>query len=198
MSALGQLPHCILGVRRPRCARLKTLGRLVPVASRAILPIAKYPIGIGVTAMSESHSFERIEGSCHCGNLQFTFDWPDRASEIPVRACGCGLCTKHKAVWTSHPRGRFSLAIADEDQLNRYRFGTKTADFHVCRACGVMPITTCVIASTRYALVNIHTFNGVDQARLVHRATDWEGETIESRLARRQRTWTPEALTSLG
>jgi hypothetical protein len=147
--------------------------------------------------MPTSHSFERIEGSCHCGNLRFAFDWPDRGSVIPVRACGCSLCAKHNAIWTSHPRGRFSLAIGDEGQLNRYRFGTKTADFHVCRACGVVPIATCLIASTRYAVVNIRTFNGVDQARLVHRATDFESETIESRLARRQGTWTPEALTSL-
>jgi hypothetical protein len=179
-------------------AEIKKVAWPSGAAPRAILVIVKYPINIGVTAMSNSHSFERIEGSCHCGNLKFTFDWPDRASEIPVRACGCGLCTKHKAVWTSHARGCFSLAIGDEDQLNRYRFGTKTADFHVCRACGVMPITTCVIDSKRYAVVNIHAFDGVDQARLIHRATNWEGETIESRLARRQRTWTPEATTSLG
>jgi hypothetical protein len=89
------------------------------------------------------------------------------------------------------------LAIGDEDQLNRYRFGTKTADFHVCRTCGVMPITTSSIASTRYAVLNIQTFNSVDHGRFVHRTTDFEGETIESRLARRQQTWTPEATASL-
>ena len=146
----------------------------------------------GVNAMADQRSYEKIEGSCHCGNLRFTFDWSARGSVIPVRACGCDLCTKHKAVWTSDPNGRFSLAIGDESQLNRYRFGSKTADFHVCRACGVMPITTCSIASTRYAVVNIQSFNGIDQTRFVHRVTDFEGETIESRLARRQQTWTPE------
>lgn len=147
--------------------------------------------------MSESHSFEKIEGSCHCGNLRFSFDWPEHGSAIPVRACGCNLCTKHKAVWTSHPYGRFRVFIGDESQLNRYRFGTKTADFHVCRACGVMPITTCVIASVRYAVLNIQTFDAVDRARLVQRATDFEGETIQSRLGRRQRSWTPEAAAAI-
>jgi hypothetical protein len=144
--------------------------------------------------MPGSSAFERIDGSCHCGNLRFTFDWPDRGSIIPVRACGCDLCTKHKAVWTSHPNGAFNLVIGDEGQLNRYRFGTRTADFHICRVCGVMPITTCVISATRYAVVNIHTFNGMDRARLIERATDFEGETTESRLDRRQRSWTPEAM----
>ena len=165
------------------------------VGPRAIFVTIKYLIVAGVIAVPGS--CEKIEGSCHCGNLRFTFEWPTRGSVIPVRACSCDLCTKHKAVWTSHPNGRFSLAIGDEDQLNRYRFGTKTADFHVCRACGVIPITTCSIASTRYAVVNIQTFNGIDHGRFVHRATDFEGETIESRLARRQQTWTPEATTSL-
>jgi len=162
------------------------------VAPRAIF------VGVtGVTAMPEPRSCEEIEGRCHCGNLRFTFEWPTRGSVIPVRACSCDLCTKHKAVWTSHPNGRFSLAIGDEDQLNRYRFGTKKADFHVCRTCGVMPITTSSIASTRYAVLNIQTFNSVDHGRFVHRTTDFEGETIESRLARRQQTWTPEATASL-
>jgi hypothetical protein len=145
-------------------------------------------------AMPALGSFEIIEGSCHCGNLNFTFAWPDYRSPIPVRACGCDLCTKHRAVWTSHPKGRFRLAVADEQLLNRYRFGTKTADFHVCRACGVMPITTCLIASTRYAVVNVHTFNDMDRARFIGQTTDFEGETTENRLARRERTWTPEAI----
>jgi hypothetical protein len=143
--------------------------------------------------MSMASSFERFAGSCHCGNLRFTFDWPDFEPVIPVRACGCDLCSKHKAVWTSHPEGRFSLAVGDEDQLGLYRFGTKTADFHVCRACGVMPIATCHIASTRYAVVNVHTFDGVDRARFLERATDFEGESTKDRLGRRQQSWTPEA-----
>lgn len=143
------------------------------------------------------HSFEKIEGSCHCGNLQFAFYWPDNGSVIPVRACGCELCTKHRAVWTSHPKGSFDLHISDEGQLNRYRFGTKTADFHICRVCGVTPISICVISESRYAVVNVHTFNNMNPARLVERATDFAGETVQNRLARRQRSWTPEKTAEL-
>ena len=149
--------------------------------------------------MPEPRSCEKLEGSCHCGNLRFSFPMANpRVWRFRSRACSCGLCMKHKAVWTSHPHGRFSLVVGDEDQLNCYRFGSKTADFHVCRACWVMPITTCLIASTGYAVVNIQTFNGVDHGRFVHRATDFEGETIEPRLARRQQTWTPEVMICLG
>jgi hypothetical protein len=143
--------------------------------------------------MQDSKRLRRIHGSCHCGNLRFTFDWPGPDSPIPVRACGCGLCTKHRAVWTSHPEGRFAMSATDEARVRRYRFGTRTADFHVCLDCGVMPITTCTIDGTRYAVVNVNTFDDVDRSELIEAATDFEGETTADRLARRRRNWTPEA-----
>ena len=77
--------------------------------------------------------------------------------------------------------------------MTRYRFGTKTADFHVCLTCGVIPVATCVIEGTRYAVVNVNTFDDVDRSQLVEAPRDFEGETTENRLARRQRSWTPEA-----
>jgi hypothetical protein len=96
-------------------------------------------------------------------------------------------------VWTSHPDGRFSLRIADNSRTKRYKFGTKTADFHVCTTCGVIPIVTCTIAGSRYAVVNVNTFDNIDRAQLVETAANFEGETTENRLARRRRNWTPEA-----
>ena len=143
--------------------------------------------------MPDLTSYRRIHGSCHCGNIRFSFDWPGTGSTIPVRACGCSFCTKHGGVWTSHPDGRFSLRIADDSRAAQYRFGTKTADFHVCRTCGVAPIVTCTIDGKRYAVLNVNTFEDVDRAKLDRAATDFEGETTDSRLVRRQRNWTPEA-----
>ena len=136
--------------------------------------------------MQNPVSYRRINGSCHCGNITFAFDWPGSEPRIPVRRCSCALCTKHRAVWTSHPDGRFQLRIADDSPVRRYRFGTKTADFHTCLTCGVIPIVTCLIEGTRYAVVNANTFDNVDRAELVETATDFEGETTENRLARRR------------
>jgi hypothetical protein len=144
--------------------------------------------------MHDPVSYRRIHGSCHCGNIRFLFDWPDPSPIIRVRACGCSHCTKHRSVWTSHPDGRFYLRIADDTQVTRYRFGTKTADFHVCSICGVVPIVTCVIDGARYAVVNTNTFDDVDKSELAEAATNFEGETTENRLARRRRNWTPEAV----
>jgi hypothetical protein len=148
--------------------------------------------------MPDPISYRRIRGSCHCGNIRVTFDRPDSGPAIPVRACGCGLCTKHRAVWTSHPDGQFHLRIAGDARVRRYRFGTKTADFHVCLTCGVIPIVTCVIEGIRYAVFNANTFDDVDRSQLVETAANFEGETTETRLARRQRNWTPEAVRSEG
>lgn len=141
--------------------------------------------------MNDPAAHRRIHGSCHCGTIRFTFDWPGSGQTIPVRACGCNLCTKHKAVWTSHPDGRFDLQIADASQATPYRFGTKTADFHICLTCGVLPIVTCMIEGTQYSVVNANTFDDVDRSQLVETKTDFDGETTENRLARRQRNWTP-------
>lgn len=138
--------------------------------------------------------YRRINGSCHCRNIRFTLDWPVSGPTIPVRACGCDHCKKHRGVWTSHPDGRFRLLIADESQTTQYRFGTKTADFHVCKTCGVIPIVTCLIEGSRYAVVNVNTFDNLAKSELVEATTDFEGETAESRLARRRRNWTPEAV----
>ncbi|MGI9384098.1 MAG: GFA family protein [Methyloligellaceae bacterium] len=143
--------------------------------------------------MNDSVPPRRIQGSCHCGNIRITLDWPDLGTNIPVRACGCNLCRKHGAVWTSHPDSRFDLRIADGAQMSRYRFGTQTADFHVCLTCGVVPIATCVIEGTEYAVINVNTFDDADRSELVETAADFEGETTENRLARRRRNWSPRA-----
>ena len=143
--------------------------------------------------MNDAISWRRIEAGCHCGNIRVRFDWPGSGPTVPVRACGCEFCTKHGGVWTAHPGGRFYLDIKDDSQVTRYRFGTGTADFHICRVCGVVPVATCMIEGTRYAVVNVNTFENVDRSQLVETAADFEGETTENRLARRKRNWTPEA-----
>jgi hypothetical protein len=139
---------------------------------------------------SASH---RLNGSCHCGNIRLVVHWPVAGQPIPVRACGCSHGQKHRAVWTSHPEGSFRLSVTDPMRVNCYRFGTRTADFHVCTTCGVVPIATCEIGGARYAVVNANTFDDVSRSEVQQTATDFEGESTEARLARRRRNWMPEA-----
>ena len=148
--------------------------------------------------MTEVSDLRRLKGSCHCGNIQFSYDLPDPGPKIPARACGCGFCRKHGGVHTSHPEGRLGVRIADAAQVARYRFGTKTADFHVCRQCGAVPVVTSEMAGRLYAVVNVNCFDGTSPDDIEQLATDFEGEALEARLARRQRNWIPEVEIGAG
>jgi hypothetical protein len=51
---------------------------------------------------------------------------------------------------------------------------------------------TSLIEGRCYAVLNANTFD-LERSQLVETATDFEGETLAERLARRQRNWMPEA-----
>lgn len=75
--------------------------------------------------------------------------------------------------------------------MSRYSFATRTAQFVICSRCGVVPFVTSEISGRLYAVVNVNTFEDVDRARFETAATDFDGETTNSRLARRTRSWIP-------
>jgi hypothetical protein len=130
-----------------------------------------------------------INGKCHCGNIAFELGWEGESPEIPARACGCSFCVKHGGVWTSNPRSRLTVVVRDAALLSKYAFATRTATFHVCSRCGIVPIVTSEIDGHLYAVVNVNTFENIDQSRLRRAGADFEGEELESRLARRKRGW---------
>ncbi len=130
-----------------------------------------------------------INGSCHCGNITFDLDWRGAPNEIPARACSCTFCSKHGGVWTANANSQLTATIRDTTSLSKYTFGTKTAAFHICTTCGVVPLVTSEIAGGLYAVVNINTFNNVDPNHLRHASADFQGETAPARLARRQQGW---------
>lgn len=136
-----------------------------------------------------SESMRTIVGGCHCGNIDYTLHWPDAGDAIAVRACACTFCRKHGGVYTSHPEARLEAHIADEALLNRYTFGTGTARFHICRRCGAVPFVTSAIGEAEYAVVNVNTFENVEPQELVSSTADFDGESVEDRLARRERNW---------
>ena len=133
-----------------------------------------------------------VKGGCHCGTIRYDFTWPLPGLEIPVRACGCEFCTKHRGTYTAHPEARIEAVIADESLLSTYRFATGTAEFLVCRRCGVVPFVTSLIDGRLYAVVNVNTFESDEPLTLTEKISDFDGETMEDRLARRTRTWIPQ------
>lgn len=131
-----------------------------------------------------------ISGRCHCGNISFALDWEPEPSEIPARACTCSFCVKHGGVWTSCPTGSLRVNVNEPSLVSKYSFGTRTAHFHVCSACGIAPVVTSRIDGRLYAVVSVNAFEGVDPSllRRVSAAT-FDGESEDDRLARRKRSW---------
>lgn len=133
-----------------------------------------------------------IHGSCHCGNIRFRLDWQPQPDRIPARACTCSFCVKHGGVWTSCPGGALRVTVGDQNLVHRYVFGTRTAEFHVCRGCGCVPVVTSRIEGQLYAVVSVNAFEGVDAGLLQHAAATFEAEDEATRLARRRRNWIGE------
>jgi hypothetical protein len=130
-----------------------------------------------------------INGQCHCGNIAFELEWEGDSPEIPARACGCTFCVKHGGVWTSNRDSRLAVTVHDASLVSKYEFGTRTATFHVCSRCGAVPFVTSEIEDRLYAVVNVNVFENIDPSRLRRAPASFEGEDVESRLARRTRNW---------
>jgi hypothetical protein len=131
----------------------------------------------------------KTAGRCHCGNIAFDLDWKSEPAEIPARACGCTFCVKHGGVWTSAPGGSLKVRVRDAAQVSKYKFGTGTAEFHICKSCGVVPLVTSRIDGHLYAVVSVNAFEDIDRSLLRSQAASFDGETEGVRLARRQRGW---------
>ena len=131
----------------------------------------------------------QVTGSCHCSNISFALEWPGEAPVIPARACGCSFCVKHGGVWTSNPGGALKVRVEDPSRICRYAFGTRTADFHVCTRCGIVPVVTSRIDGKLYAVVSVNAFEGVEPSLLRLAPASFDGEGEDSRLARRKRNW---------
>jgi hypothetical protein len=130
-----------------------------------------------------------LTGKCHCGNIAFELEWHGSPAEIPARACSCTFCVKHGGVWTGNPKSALAVTVRDPALVTRYAFGTRTATFHVCARCGVVPFVTSEIAHRVHAVVNVHALENVDPAQLSHATANFDGEDVAARLARRTRNW---------
>jgi hypothetical protein len=130
-----------------------------------------------------------IHGKCHCGNISFELAWEPDPAEIPARACDCSFCTKHGGVWTSNPKGVLRVEVNERSQVSNYSFGTRTAVFHVCSRCGIVPVVTSEIDGHVYAVVSVNAFTDVNASMLRRGPASFDGEGVDSRLARRKRNW---------
>jgi len=136
----------------------------------------------------------KVSGSCHCGNIQYTIYTDLELDQLPRRKCGCSFCKKHGAVYTSDPKGKLRIRIKDRNKLRLYRFGTRTADVYVCSVCGVEPFFICRMDGKDYAVVNINTSIDPVLSTEKYVKSDFSKETKKERLDRRRKTWIPNVI----
>jgi hypothetical protein len=133
----------------------------------------------------------RLSGGCHCGNLALTFETARAPGELAVRACGCSFCRRHGVRAVSDPRGRVEFVVQDPLRLNRYRFGLGTAQFLVCRTCGVYVGALMADGGSAYATVNINALEMPEVFPKAAAPVSYDRETATERRARRRTLWTP-------
>jgi hypothetical protein len=95
-------------------------------------------------------------------------------------------------VWTSYPKGGLKVVVREPLLVTKYEFETRTAQFHICARCGVVPVVTSRIDDNVYAVVSVNAFVNVDAAILRPAPAHLEDEDKSTRLARRKRNWIAE------
>lgn len=130
-------------------------------------------------------------GSCHCGSIGYVYFTTLPPEEWSIRACQCAFCRAHDALSTSDPQGRIAFSATDSSLLQRYRFALRTADFLLCRNCGVYIGAVIETESGRYGIINTHSLMPVPENIAAVAPISYDGEDTSGRVGRREERWTP-------
>ena len=98
-------------------------------------------------------------GSCHCGNIAFTFE----AEEITAGVrCNCSICKRKGALMTAFnvPEAAIHTTVKD-DAMAEYRFDTRKAKHFFCKNCGIYPFHETMRFPGQYR-VNLGCVDGID------------------------------------
>ncbi|RWK10109.1 aldehyde-activating protein [Mesorhizobium sp.] len=94
---------------------------------------------------------------------------PARSGRLEIRACQCPFCTRHGSRAAADPNGRLTISVEDRAKLQTYRFGLRTADYLVCRECGVYVAAIAGDGAEARAIVIV---NALDDPRAILPRTD--------------------------
>ena len=139
----------------------------------------------------EQRQVPGYSGRCHCGAIGFTYHSTTKPESWQLRACQCRFCRCHDALSASSPGAEIAFHASDAEQLQRYRFGLRTADFLLCRECGVY--IGAVIATERgqFGIINTHALDPQPAGLAAAVPADYDGEVVADRVNRREQRWAP-------
>jgi len=130
-------------------------------------------------------------GSCHCGAIGFTLRTNIRPSRWSIRACQCSFCRAHDALSTSDPDGDLAFTANQPEMLQKYRFGLGTADFLLCRNCGIYVGAAIESGNGRFGIINTHALDMQPENLANPIPISYDSENTEGRVSRRGERWTP-------
>ncbi len=136
----------------------------------------------------------RYEGRCHCGALAASIETNRTPNELGVRTCQCVFCRRHGAVNISDPDGLVLIDAAAGDVI-RYSFALRTADFLICRHCGVYIAAATGAGEAVRSTLNVVGLAMTDFLDVDETPMEYGAETADDRLARRTQKWTPTRFT---
>lgn len=91
----------------------------------------------------------------------------------------------------SDPNGSVKIFIDNPENLSRYRFNTGTADFLICKICGVYLTAVLTGDGIQRAVVNLRTTPLQDRQAT---PISYDHETVQERIERRSHRWTPASI----
>jgi hypothetical protein len=141
--------------------------------------------------MARRGELKSYEGACHCGAIEFTFETRLAPGSWALRRCQCSFCRGHGALSCSDPKGTVRFRYIQPDRLRRYRFGLRTADFLICRECGMYLGAVMMTGAGAVAIVNVHTLREPPRRLGKSKKVDYKNESLEQRRVRRRGLWTP-------
>ncbi len=132
----------------------------------------------------------RYSGQCHCGKLTASFETQKTPAALGVRTCQCDFCRRHGAVNISDPDGEVTIDCAPKD-VERYSFALRTADFLICKSCGVYVAAVMGEGDSIVSTLNVVGLRLKDFLAVAEAPAEYGAETTEERIARRFDKWTP-------
>lgn len=139
-------------------------------------------------------------GSCHCGNITTSLHTSKTALELGARACQCDWCRMQGGPsHTSDSAGKTEIHIKDPMDVSYYRMGTATADFLGCTRCHIVPAILWRREDNGqlFSVLRVQTLDARDHLMEHSRKMTVDNESVEARLERRVRTWTPTVMSEM-
>lgn len=165
-----------------------------PATRRPPRARAAVPAAVADAAGRRPRAPARVEtrnGSCHCGAIEVSYSTAKPPARWALHACQCDFCRSHGARLAADPQGEVRFEFTLPEYLRRYRFGLRTADFLVCRACGVFVAAVLITGRGALAAVNVNTLRDLPDKLPAAKPVAHGQESAEERRARRARSWTP-------